>query len=100
MTDSNGTLLGVLGRAEVFNGTKWNQICIEDFTQNNAKKICRSLNLPVRDVKIANAQLVASHYRYDIVKGPKYHSKAWWCDGTEYFLNNCYDLSTNYCSHT
>jgi hypothetical protein len=80
--------------------TELNGISIDDFTLNNARVLCRDLNLPVRDVKIANAQLVASQYRYDIVKGPKYHSKTWWCVGTEYTLNYCYDLSTNYCSHT
>ena len=100
MTYLNGTLLGVWGRAEVFNGTKWNQICEDDFTLNNAKVLCKSLSLPVRDVGFANAQVVASHFRYDIVKGPRYHSKGWICNGTEYSLNYCTKLSAHYCSHT
>ena len=32
VTYSNGTLFGVWGRVEYFNGTKWNQICDINFT--------------------------------------------------------------------
>jgi hypothetical protein len=57
-THYNGT--GVWGRVEVFNGTKWNQICNVDFTKNNAIVICRSLGLPVNYVGFTNAQNVAT----------------------------------------
>ena len=56
MTFSNGTFYGVWGRAEVFNGTKWNQVCDDDFTLSNARVICRSLGLPLSDVRFSNAQ--------------------------------------------
>ena len=32
ITYSNGSFMGVWGRAEVFNGTKWIQICDDGFT--------------------------------------------------------------------
>ena len=56
ITYSNGSFMGVWGRAEVFNGTKWIQICDDGFTQKNAKVFCKSLDLPQRDVRFSNAQ--------------------------------------------
>ena len=88
-TNNNGTLLEVWGRVEVFNGTKWNQICNVDFTKNNAIVICRSLGLPVNYVGFTNAQNVATSLRYDLVKGPWYYSNAVKCVGTEFSLENC-----------
>jgi hypothetical protein len=65
-TGGNGSLI-VWGRAEVFNGSVWNQICDDDFTANNAKVICRSLGLPFGHVEFANAQVVKSESRVDIL---------------------------------
>ena len=59
MTNSTGAYKGVWGRAEHFNGTKWNQICDDFFSLNNARVLCRSLGLPVRDVRYSNAQLIS-----------------------------------------
>ena len=100
MTHDNGTLYSVWGRAEVFNGTNWNQICDDDFTLSNARVICRSLGLPLRDVDILNAQKAKYYYRYDLVKGPNYYSNAVNCSGTESSLAYCPYKSRTYCSHT
>jgi hypothetical protein len=99
-TNNYGTLLEVWGRVEVFNGTKWNQICNVDFTKNNAIVICRSLGLPVNYVGFTNAQNVATSLRYDLVKGPWYYSNAVNCVGTESSLEYCPYKSRPYCSHT
>ena len=54
--------VGVWGRVEIFNDNYWGQLCDDDFTMKNAKVICRSLNLPLNDVRFSNARQVALNY--------------------------------------
>ena len=58
ITNNTGAFLGVWGRIEVFNESYWNPLCSLDFTLNNAKVICRSLDLPVNDTRFSNAELM------------------------------------------
>ena len=51
--------VGVWGRVEIFNKNSWTQICDDGFTINNSKVICKSLNLPLNDVRFSNAKQVS-----------------------------------------
>ena len=90
MTNSSGSLIGVWGRAEVFNGTQWAQICYDNFTEKNAKVICKYLGLPFEDVIVQSAQTVTSVLRQNyIVAGDQYASTNYVCTGDEFSLDYC-----------
>ena len=87
ITFPNGTYKGVWGRAEVYYGNNWNQLCSLDFTIENADVICKSIGLPVNDTRFSNAELVNGNDLED--QRPSYNSNTYNCTGKESSLAKC-----------
>ncbi|XP_060557239.1 scavenger receptor cysteine-rich type 1 protein M130-like [Ruditapes philippinarum] len=88
LVDGNGSFSG---RVEIKVDGVWGTICDYDFDMNDAKVICRTLNLT------ATSFFTGAHYGQG--KGPVF-AQRFYCNGYESHLRECLFQPNSFCVHS